>query len=117
MRRSKRCSRTDRWSGSPRSGTATPDSSQISRGDGVPPAAEPGEAIRAGGPPRPHYQEMEPHGDRFRVLRLIGVGKRFRDVPALSNVNLAVSRGETVAILRPSGSGKTTPPGCMNYLS
>ena len=59
---------------------------------------------------------MEPHGDRFRVLRLIGVGKRFRDVPALSNVNLAVSRGETVAVVGPSGSGKTTLLRCINFL-
>ena len=59
---------------------------------------------------------MEPHGDRFRVLRLIDVGKRFRDVPALSNVNLAVSRGETVAVVGPSGSGKTTLLRCINFL-
>ena len=59
---------------------------------------------------------MEPHVDRFRVLRLSGVGKRFRDVPALSNVNLAVSRGETVAVVGPSGSGKTTLLRCINFL-
>src|SRR6516162_3769474 len=116
MRRSRRCSRMDRWPALPRSGTATPDSSRISRGDSVSPAAGPGEAIQRGGPPGSYHQEMEPHGDRFRVLRLIGVGKRFRDVPALSNVNLAVGRGETVAVVGPSGSGKTTLLRCINFL-
>src|SRR3989442_11160197 len=41
------------------------------------------------------------------LLQLIDVSKSFGKTPALSGVNLTVNRGETVAIVRPSGSGKT----------
>lgn len=46
------------------------------------------------------------------VLEARGVEKSYRDdataVPVLRGVNLAVHRGETVAILGTSGSGKST---------
>ncbi len=37
-----------------------------------------------------------------------GVGKRFVDFPALSDITLRVAAGERVALVGPSGAGKTT---------
>jgi len=43
------------------------------------------------------------------VLELVAVRKRYRDgTPALDRVDLAVARGELVAVVGPSGCGKTT---------
>ncbi|WP_323120437.1 ABC transporter ATP-binding protein [Burkholderia alba] len=42
------------------------------------------------------------------IARLIGVSKRYRDVEALSRIDLTVRNGEMLAIVGPSGSGKTT---------
>src|SRR5579872_6422761 len=41
-------------------------------------------------------------------IRLEGVTKRYGEVAAADNVDLAVAQGEFVTILGPSGSGKTT---------
>jgi subfamily B ATP-binding cassette protein MsbA len=43
-------------------------------------------------------------------IELVGVGLRYRDDarPALEDVNLAVQPGETLALVGPSGAGKTT---------
>ncbi|VTY36925.1 Sulfate/thiosulfate import ATP-binding protein CysA [Xylophilus ampelinus] len=41
-------------------------------------------------------------------LRLKGVGKRFGSFTALSQIDLAIARGEFVCFLGPSGCGKTT---------
>ncbi|MCQ9164486.1 MULTISPECIES: amino acid ABC transporter ATP-binding protein [unclassified Arthrobacter] len=50
------------------------------------------------------------------VVEFRGVGKRFGQMQALSNVNLSVKRGEVVVILGPSGSGKSTLCRCINRL-
>src|SRR6201985_1337752 len=41
-------------------------------------------------------------------LSLIGVGKSFAPVPAVSDVTLSLRQGEFVSLLGPSGCGKTT---------
>lgn len=45
-------------------------------------------------------------GDAF--LRFVGVEKRFGPMHAVRNLNLAIGRGDFVAIMGPSGCGKTT---------
>ena len=42
------------------------------------------------------------------VAVLTGVTKRYKGVPALSDVSIGVRRGEAVALLGPNGAGKTT---------
>jgi branched-chain amino acid transport system permease protein len=42
------------------------------------------------------------------ALEVVGVGKRFRGLSALSNVTLEVAEGEIHGIIGPNGSGKTT---------
>jgi branched-chain amino acid transport system permease protein len=49
-----------------------------------------------------------PEASGPRRLVLDGVTKRFGGVDALSDVSLAVARGEVVGLIGPNGSGKTT---------
>jgi spermidine/putrescine transport system ATP-binding protein len=42
------------------------------------------------------------------LLSIRGIGKRFRDVVALHDVNIDIDRGEFFTLLGPSGCGKTT---------
>ncbi len=44
------------------------------------------------------------------------VEKRFGDFTALSDINLAVSKGERIVICGPSGSGKSTLIRCINHI-
>jgi phospholipid/cholesterol/gamma-HCH transport system ATP-binding protein len=41
------------------------------------------------------------------VIRLVGVCKRFEDLVVLEGVDFEVERGETIALLGPSGTGKS----------
>ena len=47
------------------------------------------------------------------VVELAGVRKRYGSVEALKGVDLAIGRGEVVAVLGPNGAGKTTSIGLM----
>jgi polar amino acid transport system ATP-binding protein len=50
------------------------------------------------------------------VLALEGLGKRFGATEVFSGVDLAVARGDRIAILGASGSGKSTLLRCINFL-
>lgn len=50
------------------------------------------------------------------ILQFTGVRKAFGDAEVLHGIDLAVERGEVVAVLGPSGSGKTTLLRCTNLL-
>ena len=42
------------------------------------------------------------------MIELVGLGKRYGDFSALTNVHLQVNRGELFGLLGPNGAGKTT---------
>ncbi|MGP6156795.1 MAG: L-cystine ABC transporter ATP-binding protein TcyN [Vulcanimicrobiaceae bacterium] len=50
------------------------------------------------------------------MIEVRGLVKRFDEHEVLHGVDLAVERGEVLAIVGPSGSGKTTLLRCLNYL-
>ncbi|MBF9235495.1 amino acid ABC transporter ATP-binding protein [Microvirga sp. BT350] len=51
------------------------------------------------------------------MVEIRDLGLSYGARPVLKGVNLAVPRGQTVAIIGPSGSGKTTLLRCVNYLA
>jgi ABC-type polar amino acid transport system ATPase subunit len=50
------------------------------------------------------------------VISVRTVSKRFGDRSVLQGISAEVAKGETIAIIGPSGGGKTTLLRCMNYL-
>jgi polar amino acid transport system ATP-binding protein len=56
------------------------------------------------------------NGETLRIV-LAGVSKRFGDRAVLDGVDLDVDSGETVAIIGPSGGGKSTLLRCINGLT
>ena len=50
------------------------------------------------------------------VLQMENIHKKFGDNHVLKGVNLSVKKGETVAIIGASGSGKSTMLRCSNNL-
>ena len=50
------------------------------------------------------------------MIRLHRIHKSFGDTEVLAGIDLAVHRGEVLAIIGPSGSGKSTTLRCMNRL-
>jgi ABC-type polar amino acid transport system ATPase subunit len=54
--------------------------------------------------------------DQAPMVELRGVRKQFGDNVVLREVNLAVNRGDVVAVIGPSGGGKSTLLRCVNLL-
>lgn len=50
------------------------------------------------------------------MLEVKGILKSFQGVPILKGVSLTVEKGDVVAVLGPSGTGKTTLLRCLNFL-
>ena len=50
------------------------------------------------------------------LLRATNIHKRFGSVEVLKGIDLEVARGEVVALIGSSGSGKTTFLRCVNML-
>ena len=57
-----------------------------------------------------------PDADGRPVLEVTGLKKSFGSHVVLADIDLAVRRGEVVAVIGPSGSGKSTMLRCLNLL-
>lgn len=50
------------------------------------------------------------------MITMQGVNKWYGAFQALTDINLAVSKGERIVLCGPSGSGKSTLIRCINHL-
>ncbi|PTE20399.1 amino acid ABC transporter ATP-binding protein, partial [Cereibacter changlensis JA139] len=50
------------------------------------------------------------------MISIRGLTKRFGSTTVLDGIDLDISAGERVAIIGPSGTGKSTLLRCLNYL-
>lgn len=50
------------------------------------------------------------------MIKIENLHKKFNDLEVLKGVNLEVKKGEVIAIIGPSGTGKSTVLRCINYL-
>lgn len=50
------------------------------------------------------------------MIQIRDLHKHFGDLQVLQGINLEIAKGEVVAIIGPSGTGKSTLLRCMNYL-
>ena len=50
------------------------------------------------------------------ILEVKGFTKSFGDVKVLKGVDFSIEEGEVLAIIGPSGGGKTTLLRCINFL-
>ena len=50
------------------------------------------------------------------MIEIIDVTKRYKEINAVQNVNLKVSKGEIFGIIGYSGAGKSTLLRCLNLL-
>ena len=56
------------------------------------------------------------HGERAPAIRVRALTKAYNGTLALDNVSLDVAAGEFLAVLGPSGAGKTTLFRCLTQL-
>ncbi|PJN95858.1 amino acid ABC transporter ATP-binding protein, partial [Amaricoccus sp. HAR-UPW-R2A-40] len=50
------------------------------------------------------------------MIRVTGLSKRFGDRQVLDGVDLKIAPGERIAVIGPSGTGKSTLLRCLNFL-
>jgi polar amino acid transport system ATP-binding protein len=66
--------------------------------------------------PSAHHEPGDHPGDAPPIVALHHVWKSFSGTTVLSDVSLAVPRGQVVCIIGPSGAGKSTLLRCINHL-
>jgi ABC-type polar amino acid transport system ATPase subunit len=59
---------------------------------------------------------MNAIADSEKMIEVVDLHKRFKDLHVLQGISTAVTRSEVVAIMGPSGSGKSTFLRCLNRL-
>ena len=50
------------------------------------------------------------------MLKIINLSKSFGENKVLNNINLEIKKGEVIAVIGPSGTGKSTLLRCINFL-
>ena len=59
---------------------------------------------------------MMSEGCALEMIKAVGIRKSFKDVEVLKGIDLTVNKGEVIAIIGTSGSGKSTFLRCLNRL-